>query len=460
MFRKRIYLPGIREMHMNRSGKVSEICLAAILAGVLTALAPLRAGRAAETTTAPAKAPAKAAAKAAAVKALAGYIQVIKTDKDPSVVLRAYTKACALNRMDPELNSVYMRRMLLLGRPSAAYISARILSSQDADAGLAWAVIGYMNGRSNKYLTALTATARALEFNSDDPSILNNAGQLAAWFDNAPGPPKLGDREKRIMDKLKGKFAKSKEYTDAYNRVNTTYVTTRNERKELQAKLTAAETEYNKVRTEELTMRATIKRINSQMLQLNKRLKQLDRDLQRNRNLLNVRDAEGRYIYNQRAILAEHARIQKDIDNARSKKDALRKEGAPIVPKIHIATAQGRKLRKNISGYRTTLQGVKPAILRQLRWDPPAVDGVFTSEAINPPHKIKPTTRPKVKIVDTSPEAAAAKKLKLAKLYVAHEKFGKAREIIAELIEKHPNTKAAAQAQALLKIFPPETPAQ
>ena len=446
-------MPEIRETHMNRPGYASAICLAAICAGVLMTLALVCTCPAAEPTTVPAAEPTTAPAKVSAAKALAGYIQVIKTDKDPSVVLRAYTRACALNRMDPELNSVYMRRMLLLGRPRAAYMSARILSKQDADAGLSWAMIGYMMGRSNKYLDALTATARAMEFNSDDASILNNAGQLAAWFDNAPTPPKLGDREKRIMDKLKDKFQKNQVYLDAYNRINSIYVSCKSRRAELEAKLTKAETAYNKVRTEELTARADIKRINSQIIQQNKRLDELEKELKRNRNRLYLRDENGYYYYSRRAVLDEHARIQRNIDAANSKRDALRKEGAPIVPKIRVATSQGMKLRKDIGTYRTALKGIKPAILRQLRWDPPAVDGVFTAETINLPRKIKPATQPSTKTIDTSPETAAAKKLKVAKLYASHEKFERAREIILEIVEKYPKTKAAAAAKALLKSF-------
>jgi tetratricopeptide (TPR) repeat protein len=389
---------------------------------------------------------------------MADLIKIIKTDDDPSVVLRSYTRACALNRMDPELNSAYMRRMLLLGRPRAAYMSARILSAQDADAALAWAMIGYMMGRSNKYLDALTATARALEFNSDDPSILNNAGQLAAWFDNAPAPPKLGDREKRIMDKLKDKFAKSQVYIDAYKRVNTVYVDCKTQRADLQDKLTTAETEYNKTRTEELTMRANIARINSQIIQQNKKIDELEKDIRRNRNRLNVRDELGRYVYNHRNILAENVRLQNALNAAEKKKDALRTEGAPMVPKIRIATAMGIKLRKDASGYRKTLKSIRPAVLRQLRWDPPAVDGVFTAEAGNLPRRIKPkpTTRTGPKVVITNSETAAAKKLRIAKLYISNNKIKYARNIILEIFEKYPKTKAAAEARALLVTISPE----
>jgi hypothetical protein len=431
--------------------------MAVVCAAVAGMLDPLDACQAAEPTTAPKETPTTAPAKEPGVQSLAHYVKVIKTDKDPSVVLRAYTRACALNRMDPELNSVYMRRMLLLGRPRAAYTSARILSAQDADAGLAWAMIGYMMGRSNKYLDALTATARALEFNSDDPSIMNNAGQLAAWFDNAKAPPRLGNREKRIMDKLKDKFSKSQAYKDAYARINSIYVDCKKQRSTLEGRLTTAQNEYNKVRTEELTLRANIKRINSQIIQQNKKLEELEKDLRRNRNRLNVVDEMGRYIYNRRAILAENTRIEREIENAEKKKIDLQKEGAPMVPKIRVSTALGLKLRKDISGYSRSLKTIKPAILRQLRWDPPAVDGVFTAETTNLPPKIrikpKPTTRP----TGSAAEIAAGKKLKIAKLYASNDKPNHARAIILEILEKYPKTKAASQARVLLESLSPES---
>ena len=443
---------------MCRTIYTSAVYLAAVYMVVLTAWVPVSTCQAADPTTAPA-AP-QAESDALTAKTLAEYIQIIKSDKDPAVVLRAFTKACALNRMNPELNSAYMRRMLLLGRPRAAYMSARILSAQDSDAGLAWAMIGYMMGRSNKYLDALTATARALEFNSDDVSILNNAGQLAAWFDNAPAPPRLGDREKRIMDKLKNKFQASQAYKDAYARINSIYVAYKNQRAALDAKLTAAQAKYDKTRTEELTMRANIKRINSQIIQLNKKLEDLEKDLRQNRSRLNITDELGRRVYNQRTILAENTRIQKEIDAAGEKKDALRKEGAPLVPKIRVATALGIKLRKDIGTYSKTLKGVKPSILRELRWDPPSVDGVFTAETTNLPRKIKPTTtQPGNTVMGSSSETAAARKLKLAKLYASNKKFKRAREIILEIVAKHPKTKAAAQAKELLKSMSPESTA-
>ncbi|MBT3201634.1 MAG: hypothetical protein HN350_17165 [Phycisphaerales bacterium] len=438
---------------MSRSVHIVASCLAVIfgVVGVVTAAAP---------ATAPAptlsKAQAKAAADAAAVKKLAAYIQVIKTSKDPSVVLRAYTRASSLDRMNMQLNSAYMRRMLQLGRPQAAYVSAKILSTQDVDAGLAWAMIGYTTGRSGNYRESIIATARALEFNSDDESIMNNAGQMAAWFDNAKFPPKVGDREKRIMARLAPKFKKSKAYTDAYKRVSTMYATCKQDRSGVETRLLNAQKEYNKVRTSELTMRATLKRLGSQFHQLSARLKKIEKDIRQNRNNLNLRDEHGRQVYDTRAILAENSRLEKERDAAKKKQDELKKEATPLGPKVRLAEAKGKMLRKEVSECNIALKKLKPAILKVLRWDPPSVDGVFTEEAPGAPKVSNPTTKPAPTIMTTDDEAKAAKRYKMAKLYISNDKDQRAREIILEILTKYPKTKTATQARELLKSISPQ----
>ena len=437
---------------MNRSVHVIASCLAVIF-GVIGVV------HAAEPATAPSptltKAEAKAASDAEAVKKLAAYIQVIKTEKDPSVVLRAYTRACSLDRMNMQLNSAYMRRMLQLGRPQAAYVSAKILSNQDVDAGLAWAMIGYTMGRAGNYRESIAATARALEFNSDDESIMNNAGQLAAWFDNAKFPPKVGDREKRILARLAPKFKKSKSYTDAYTRVSTMYATSKQDRSGMEGRLLSAQKEYNKVRTAELTMRSTLKRLGSQFRQLSARLNKIEKDLRQNRNNLNLRDEYGRQVYDTRAILAENSRLEKERDAAKKKQNELKKEATPLGPQVRLAEAKGKMLRKEVSECNIALKKIRPAILKVLRWDPPSVDGVFTEEAAHTPKVIKPTTRPSSTIMTTDDETKAAKKYKMAKLYASNDKNQRAREIILDILTKYPKTKAATQARELLKSIAP-----
>ena len=68
--------------------------------------------------------------------------------------------------------------------------------------------------------------------------------------------------------------------------------------------------------------------------------------------------------------------------------------------------------------------------------------------------EIRPEIQPSTKIVATGRETAAAKKLKLAKLYVSNEKFSLAGKIVLEILEKYPETKVAAEAKTLLKEVP------
>jgi TolA-binding protein len=205
-------------------------------------------------------------------------------------------------------------------------------------------------------------------------------------------------------------------------------------------------------------MRANLKRIRGQFIQLNKKLEELEKDLRQNRSRLNITDEFGRHVYNQRSILAENTRIQKEIDAAVDKKEELKKEGTPIVPKVQVAAKMGLKLRKDIAGYRASLKAIKPAILRKLRWDPPSVDGVFTPEGANLPRKIRPTTRPgtKPKIMTTSSEKVAARKLRMAKLYISNNRPKHALKLIEEILTDYPKTKTAVQAKELLKRMSPE----
>ena len=65
--------------------------------------------------------------------------------------------------------------------------------------------------------------------------------------------------------------------------------------------------------------------------------------------------------------------------------------------------------------------------------------------------KIKPAIQSNATTISMVRETAAAKRLKLAKLYVSNEKLALAGKIVLEIIEKYPETKVAAEAQTLLK---------
>ena len=65
--------------------------------------------------------------------------------------------------------------------------------------------------------------------------------------------------------------------------------------------------------------------------------------------------------------------------------------------------------------------------------------------------KIKSAIQSNATTISAGRETAAAKKLKLANLYISNDKLALAGKIVLEIIEKYPETKVAAEAQTLLK---------
>jgi len=421
------------------AGIVVAICSVLATAGVcLSDKAP---------TTAPASGATSKAAK------MQQYIKTINESKEPAVILRAYTKATSLDRMDPHLNSAYMRRMMLLGMPRAAFTPARILTAKGQDSGLAWAIIGYIRGQANSYTDALKATARSLEHNISDPSVLNNVGQLVAWYDNAKIPPRIGDRERRVISKLRPKLEKSKAYSEAYSRINELYSVRKKERAQVEGELAGDEAAYAKVRTEELSKRQQLGQVNSQIIKQNKRIKELEKDIRKYRRRLYAVDENGHLLYSRLTTLEVLRQLERSLVHAEDRLKEVRKEGPPLVRDIRVAAAKGTSLRKQIAVHRTKLAGMTTGITRFLRWDPPSVDGKFTPEITRIRRPVAPTTRPSTgeKPKDASEdEEAAVKKLKLARLYANNKRYDRARQILQEILDKHPKTKASIKATALL----------
>jgi len=391
-------------------------------------------------------------------QAMQQYIKTIKESKEPAVILRAYTKASNLDRMNPQLNSTYMRRMMLLGMPRAAYMPARILVAQEVDSGLAWAVIGYMRGRANNYTEALTATARALEYSITDPSVLNNVGQLVAWYDNAKIPPKIGDREKRVLVKLRPKLQKAKAYSEAYSRISEIYSTRKQERTQVEGELSTATGAYTKVRNAELSKRSQLNRVNSEIIQQNKRIKETEKDIRKYRRRLYAVDENGNYLYSRITTLEVLRQFERSLDRAEERRAEIRKLGPPLVRDIRIAASQGASLRKQIAVHRTKLAGMTKGITRFLRWDPPSVDGKFTPETTKFVTPVATTTRPSKPKDSHSDEKAAAKKLQMAKLYASNRKYSLAKGILLDILKEHSKTKVSIEATALLTKIGFETP--
>ena len=119
---------------------------------------------------------------------LAAFIRAIRRAEDPREALSAYAKGCSISRLNAELHTAHVRRMLQFGRPETAYYPAQAAVRLEPENGMAWGVLGYVHGKRHRLEEALAAAVRAAKYAPDDNSILHNAGQLVAWCDGQRPP--------------------------------------------------------------------------------------------------------------------------------------------------------------------------------------------------------------------------------------------------------------------------------
>jgi outer membrane protein TolC len=117
---------------------------------------------------------------------------------------------------------------------------------------------------------------------------------------------------------------------------------------------------------------------------------------------------------------------------------ALRRQGETVLADLKQARAAVEQVRGQLQQALTKIQ-------LDLRWDPPAVDGVVTPEVQGMPVASRPATAPA-----DDPQALAASKLDLARLYLQHGMQERAADILREIAALFPATKAAAEARRLL----------
>ena len=151
------------------------------------------------------------ATRAAADRArrLAEFVQAVRDADHPRQAITAYARGCAVDASRPEIHEAQMRRMLRFGLPKIALFPARSLVAIQPDNGLAWGVLGYVHGQRGELAEAFAASIRAAEHARDNPSILHNAGQLVAWYDHELELPKLPDRAKRSLSRIRDRTRKA-----------------------------------------------------------------------------------------------------------------------------------------------------------------------------------------------------------------------------------------------------------
>ncbi|MDY7011057.1 MAG: hypothetical protein SVV80_09950 [Planctomycetota bacterium] len=392
------------------------------------------------------QAPTSAPATSPAAR-LEAQIQAIRQADDPREAMSAYARGCALDRSNTEIHDAYMRRMMKFGLPKIAYYPANVLIRIDPDNSLAWGIVGYIQGRRGELADAFSSTIRSLENRRDDPSVLHNAGQLAAWYDSEPDPPRVSDRVRRSLAQMQNELLTKKQYSSAYKGIAAAYAQRAVLMEQLDKQFAAAEAEV-------LSARQVLMEIDGQLREINDEIGRRKRII--DEHWRELRSAAGYYYRNARGRIVHYHRYsrayrddlydrihqeEREVERLQSERRGIRIPGRAAMVELKGKEAVLVRLKQQMR---------KAEILteREFRWDPPAVDGVVTPEIEHFPVSTRPAA-------PADPEVQAGQRLKLAQLYIRHEMNEKAVVILEGILEDYASTRAAVQAKILLAKLEP-----
>ncbi len=165
------------------------------------------------------------AAGAAPAAAVDSAIQAIQQAPDPSAVVAAYANGIGLDRNNPTLYDAYVTRMVDLGLPEMAYRQAQTLTTLQANNGLAWGVVAYVDARRAQMPEAIAAINLAGQFAPDSKFVQHTAGELAAWYDLKADKSTIPDSAKEGLAKVRGLLASRADFTQAYATAQKAYQT-------------------------------------------------------------------------------------------------------------------------------------------------------------------------------------------------------------------------------------------
>jgi len=377
---------------------------------------------------------------------VASLLEQVRTAVHPGAAAAAYARANALKPGNVEVHETYLKRMLRFGLPQIAMYPARSLVAIEPNHALAWAVLGYLDGREEKLPEAFSATMRAIGELGADPSVLNNAGQLAAWYDYDPGVPRLSDAARRRLAQSREELSKKREFTEAYARVAKAY----QQRDAVRAK-------YAKLvpPVEEAT-----RALESQLAEIKLQFDSLAAEIDaRNRTIETLERELNHYYWYGYGVPADYsywyvqqrrAYLRDRIHEEQAAVDVLRQQ-------LYRVRTAGEQVETELDAGKERLNALvserdhalnKP--YRMLRWDPPAVGGVVTPEV-----EYDGGLWNRSAVAPDDPEALAAQRLRVAQLYLRHDMPDKARAILLDLLEKYGSTESALPARVLLDDLSP-----
>jgi len=409
-----------------------------LLAFLALSAAALQAAYGAEE---PASGPPAQMTEAERAARVAELIEAVAEAEDPSSAAAAYTRANAMDRSSVKLHETYMARMLKFGLPQIAAYPARELVRIDRDHSRALSVIGYIHGTQRELAEAFDATIQAVRNMQDNPSVLGNAGQLAAWYKNERNRPKVSPAIQQWLEQALPELAKKKEFAQAYERMADGYKqqaelkdkyeqklrTTEIAMLALRQQLAKAEGEHRTVASKIDSHNWTIDGLKVQQEHF-WRLCLTDTDNYDHNNRVRYED-----------VTEQIRREELIVDRLRAEAQNIRSAAAAIMAEMKVR-------EKETSALRNEMEKAMKRIYESFRWDPPAVDGVVTPAV----ERFVYTQLPKASQPSDDPEVRAAQKVKVAQNYAANNIPKKALEILTEIVTTYGSTKAAEEAKSLL----------
>jgi hypothetical protein len=152
-------------------------------------------------------------------------IQAIQQAPDPSAAVAAYANGVAVDRNSPQLLQAYVTRMVDLGLPEMAYHQAQTLTTLDANNGLAWGVVAYVDARRTDMPAAISAINLAGQLAPDNRFVVHTAGEIVAWYDFRADKSKVADNAKSGLEKIRALLVSRPVYTEAYETARNAYQT-------------------------------------------------------------------------------------------------------------------------------------------------------------------------------------------------------------------------------------------
>jgi tetratricopeptide (TPR) repeat protein len=395
---------------------------------------------------------------------LAPFIAMIKETDNPGDVMSAYARGTAIDANNVALNEAYIRKLLRMGLPQIAYFPALTLAKVDPNNGTALGVIGYNFAKKGDLDHAIPCIVTALDIDPCNPGLLHTGGQLVAMYDAGLDPI---DRPTVVLiERLRPELMAMVEFSQPFEA--TTGIIRETGKSDHQANdaLPTAEAELLKLQ--------------EQALACDRQIHQLEADLGRHiqagtelgfqasninsysvgqiipSGLVNGTPVYGYessynaggsyysrlYTTGTQALFAQGlaSRIQDEVaatQDAQNRLDLGKRQVQPVYDRLKAAQAKVALIRHTVN------EPILSQVLSQVKWAPPAVDGVVTPElAMIPPMR-------NTRFVPTDSKTEVNSWLQLGRNYADNGMTDKAIEYLDKVVERYPRSNEAVQARTI-----------